>query len=154
MVAEVDGLQITADELFAKMDELFGASYIGDKLLYDYVLNLEEFNDFYDPKTDKLLNKEARTKYNDEFAEIRARIKQEYAQYASFISMEEFLISSYNVRTVEELKYLLFYRDVVAEFRKDYADVEENWERYEQLMQQNLINSLKFVDSFINSFRR
>lgn len=136
VVAEVDGLQITADELFAKMDELFGASYIGDKLLYDYVLNLEEFNDFYDPKTDKLLNKEARTKYNDEFAEIRARIKQEYAQYASFISMEEFLISSYNVRTVEELKYLLFYRDVVAEFRKDYADVEENWERYEQLMQQ------------------
>lgn len=134
IVAKVDGLEITADMLYEELVKLYGVSYFSDRILYYYVLHLTEYNDFFDPKTDKLLTKEARTKYNDEFAEIKTRIKQEYAQYASYITMEEFLISSYNVQTIDELKYLLFYRDILADFRKGFADVEKNWDKYEELM--------------------
>lgn len=134
IIATIDGFELKADVLFDRLDTLFGPSFVTEKLLLNYLLN-SQFNDFYDIKNNKFLTKEAKTKYNDEFANLKLRVKQDYAQYASFITMEEYLLSTYNVRTLDELKYQLFYRDIVEEYRKDFADVEDNWETYEKLMQ-------------------
>lgn len=137
VVAVGDGFEITADELFKELTVLYGPGFVTDKLLLNYLLN-SEFNNFYDIKTNKFLTKEAKTKYNDAFAIRKLQIKQEYSQLSPYFTMEEFLLMSYGVRTLEETKYQLFYNDIIEDYRKDFADVEKNWDIYDNLMKANL----------------
>lgn len=137
IVVSIDGYELTADALFEELKELFGPIHVTETLLLDYLLN-SEFNNIYDLKAEKFLTKEAKIKYNDKFADVKLRVKQEYAQYSAFITMEEYLLSTYHVKTLEELKYQLFYEDILEDYRKDFADVEKNWETYEKIMQDNL----------------
>ena len=148
IVAKLNDLTITADDLFKVMDKQYGLSVAASEINYLKFLNSSTLNKIYDYYTpnlkvsERILNKE-------KWQEVRTatvNVKNSYLSgyYSSYPSWKEFLRNYYGVETVEDLMYAMLYTTLRNEYAtnllkvKDLKEDSKEWQEIVKLMQKQV----------------
>lgn len=132
LVAKIDGLEISADDLFSSMDTHFGLSLVASELNYLRFLNNSTLNKIYDYYTPNLKVNE-RILDKEKWEEIRNTTINEkniflmggYQQFPPSYGWKNFLRDYYGVSDVEELMYSILYRKLRSDYAQALVDIEE-----------------------------
>lgn len=123
LISEVDGVQLTVDELFKAMDKTAGASTVVSELSYRRMLNNSLFNKYYDAETGKWIGKEGKEKRD----EIKTAIENQrlyylsgaYSSYGydpSNMSWEDFLKNVNGSANETEYAFLTLYSQIISDY--------------------------------------
>lgn len=130
VVASIDDLSITADELFTELANKYGVLSSFDFYANELIL-YSEYNTIYDYTAKKVLNEKEWKTINDQVADIKTAFKANaYYNYGYGVSYgwENFLRDYYRVSSADELKIYFLRQAVVQEFVKTATKTEDLWE--------------------------
>lgn len=152
LVIKNDYLELTADQLFEKLDKAFGKYYAADMAFQKMVLNTK-YNTIYDTIEEKVINTTAWTDLDAEIATIR---KTYDASYATMASWEDYLFYTYGVYSTEELKIYLLYQDTLSKYAATLGTLTNNaelWVKYKEKMDKRISDyySLDFYQIVISA---
>lgn len=127
VVAKVEGKEITAEELFNKMDKVSGITIALSELTYQRFLNNTEINKFYNVETKEWLDKDVKEDIEDQIATEKDNFKKgtyvEYGYDPKEMSFDDFIDVVYSAKSEEDLLLLFLYSTVVKDYTNSLLDV-------------------------------
>ena len=127
VVAKVEGKEITAEELFNKMDRVSGITIALSELTYQRFLNNTEINKFYNVETKEWLDKDVKEDIEDQIATEKDNFKKgtyvEYGYDPKEMSFDDFIDVVYSAKSEEDLLLLFLYSTVVKDYTNSLLDV-------------------------------
>ncbi|MDD4212001.1 MAG: hypothetical protein PHY42_01175 [Bacilli bacterium] len=129
LVATIDELEISADELFTELSKKYGVLSSFDFYSNEYIL-YSEYNTIYNYETKTVLDEDEWEDIDQQIADIKTAFKanQFYNQgYGVSYGWENFLKNYYRVNNVEELKIHFLRQAVLQEFIDQVTDTEDLW---------------------------
>lgn len=120
IVAEIDGMTVSADQLFDALLEFQGAAAIADKLVAKRALYNKTLNPYYDMVNNKWLVEEKQTEIEGLVKAEKDNFKngnyKEYGYDPVTTSWDTFIKSLYNVSSEEELLYSFLSEKILTEY--------------------------------------
>ena len=148
IVAKIKDLNISADDLFAIMDKIYGMGLIASEIDYLRFLNSEELNAIYDyysadlKSGQRVLNKEKWEEVrNSTINEKNIFLSGGYQSYPPTYGWKNFLRDYHGVEDVEGLMYTLLYRKLRGEYATTLLVVDELTEDSEEW--QNILSHMQ-----------
>lgn len=151
LIAKLNGIEVSADELFKTMDKYYGLSVVASELNYLRFLNSPTLNktyDYYTPNlkiSERILDKEKWEQIRTATVNEKHRfIAGEISGYPSTYGWKNFLRDYYGVESVEELMFTLLYTKLRSDYAsnllvvKDLTEDSEQWKDIVKMMQKQL----------------
>ena len=127
VVAEVDGKEITAEQLFKAMDKVSGITIALSELTYQRFLNNTEINKFYNVETKEWLDSKVKANIEDQIKTEKENFKngtyKEYGYDPKEMSFDDFINVVYSAKSEDDLVLLFLYSTVVKEYTNSLLDV-------------------------------
>ena len=158
-VASIDGLTITADDLFILLDSKYGGIVAISELVYERFLSLDELNDIYNYTGDASKVDNKKILDPEEWKNLKLQVIYEkrnfasnaYAQYGypATYGWKRFLKDVYGVDGDVELVFYFLYSNINAKQIQKFSDLSkvdedsELWKQYLTLMQ-------KIIDEYFS----
>ena len=152
LVAELDGYEISADDLFARMNYNYGISVAASELEYLRYIYNKNLNKIYDVNAKKALDEEKWSVIVDDVADEKKSFNDNmYADYGypKKYGWKNFLRDFYSVNNDEELRLYYLFQDIKKDYSSSVGDVSEINED-DELWQFYLDQMNKQVDKFYN----
>ena len=134
IVASIDGVEYTADDLFDLMDKQYGVSTALSLLNYKRFMLNGDYNKYYDytaegKEKDKWLDTEKYKELKEEVANEKLTFTSgAYASYGyspATMTWLDFIKAIYGADNENELLVQFLYNDIVGEFQKEQKDLTE-----------------------------
>lgn len=138
VVAKIDGLEITADQLFKEMDTVYGPASVLSEITYERFLTNTELNEYYKKETDEWVSKDKYKEVLESISNLKLAFSSgSYSYYGydpSTMTWEDFLQDVNGVKDENELKYYYLYGavldDEIAKFNNIVETEEDDDEKY------------------------
>lgn len=135
IIASIDGKEYTTEELFALMDEKYGASTALSLLNYERYMINDAFNKYYDylstesKEKNKWLDVEKYKELKEEVANEKlvftSGTYESYGYSPDSMTWIEFIQAVYGAKDENQLLIQFLYNDVVGDFQKTLSDLSE-----------------------------
>src|SRR5690606_14746956 len=151
LIAKLDGIEVSADELFNLMDKYYGLSVVVSEVNYLRFLNsltLNKVYDYYTPNlkiNERILDKEKWEEIRNATINEKHRfVSGQISGYPPSYGWKNFLRDYYGVESVEELMFTLLYTKLRRDYAsnllvvKDLTEDSEVWQDIVELMQKQV----------------
>lgn len=130
LVAKIDSLEISVDQLFEALVDRSGVIVAMDALNYEMLLR-SEYNTIYNYLTGEVLDRVKWQEYKIAVNDTkRAFSTGQFQGYNPSMGWKNFMKAYYNVNNEEELMLTFLYRDIFMDYAKEIAslDFDSNWD--------------------------